>query len=193
MVSHLRRSRSRAERSSRWNLSLAKFAATDCWQMVVRLSHGGLSGISTIPTAVQRWMGVTHLNAKQWLSRARTIDREINELLKEKEEVRDRVLKITQSYTADTVQSSKDPHKFDRVVELEAEIDRNIDELVVVKTEINKGISQLTDGRYREILRLRYLQGMTFERIAVTMNYSWRHVCTLHGRALLKMEEIVNG
>ena len=138
-------------------------------------------------------MEVKHLNAKQWLSRARTIDREINELLKEKEEVRDRVLKITQSYTADAVQSSKDPHKFDRVVELEAEIDRNIDELVAVKTEINKGISQLTDGRYREILRLRYLQGMTFERIAVTMNYSWRHVCTLHGRALLKMEEIVNG
>lgn len=138
-------------------------------------------------------MEVTHLNAKQWLSRARTIDREINELLKEKEEVRDRVLKITQSYTADSVQSSKYPHKFDRVVELEAEIDRNIDELVAVKTEINKGISQLTDGRYREILRLRYLQGMTFERIAVTMNYSWRHVCTLHGRALLKMEEIVNG
>ena len=132
------------------------------------------------------------MNAKQWLMRARNIDREINELLREKEEVRDRVLKITQSYTGDTVQSTKDPHKFDRVVELEMEIDRNIDELVAVKTEINKGIAQLSDGRYREILRLRYLMGMTFERIAVETNYSWRHVCTLHGRALLKMEEIVN-
>ena len=132
-------------------------------------------------------------NSKQWLMRARNIDREINELLREKEEVRDRVLKITQSYTGDTVQSTKDPHKFDRVVELEMEIDRNIDELVAVKTEINKGIAQLSDGRYREILRLRYLMGMTFERIAVETNYSWRHVCTLHGRALLKMEEILNG
>lgn len=138
-------------------------------------------------------MEVTHLNAKQWLSRARTIDREINELLKEKEEVRDRVLKITQSYTADTVQSSKDPHKFDRVVELEEEIDRNIDELVAVKTEINKGISQLTDGRYREILRLRYLQGLRFEEVAVAINYSYKQTCRLHGRALLKMEEIING
>lgn len=124
--------------------------------------------------------------------RARNIDREINELLKEKEDVRDRVLKITQSYTGDAVQSTKDPHKFDRVVELEMEIDRNIDELVAVKTEINKGIAQLSDGRYREILRLRYISGKTFEQIAVEMNYSWRHVCTLHGRALLKMEEIVN-
>lgn len=133
------------------------------------------------------------MNAKQWLNRARNIDREINELLREKEEVRDRVLKITQSYTGDAVQSTKDPHKFDRVVELEMEIDRHIDELVAVKTEILHGIAKLPDGRYREILRLRYLSGKTFEQIAVEMNYSWRHVCTLHGRALLKMEEIVNG
>lgn len=125
--------------------------------------------------------------------RARNIDREINELLREKEEVRDRVLKITQSYTGDTVQSTKDPHKFDGVVELEMKIDRHIDELVAVKTEILHGIAQLSDGRYREILRLRYLSGKTFEQIAVEMNYSWRHVCTLHGRALLKMEEIING
>lgn len=125
--------------------------------------------------------------------RARNIDREINELMKEKEEVRDRVCKITQSYTGDAVQSTKDPHKFDRVVELEMEIDRHIDQLIEVKTEIIHGIMQLSDGRYREILRLRYLSGKTFEQIAVEMNYSWRHVCTLHGRALLKMEEVVNG
>lgn len=125
--------------------------------------------------------------------RARNIDREINELMKEKEDVRDRVCKITQSYTGDAVQSTKDPHKFDRAVELEMEIDRHIDQLIEVKTEIIHGIMQLSDGRYREILRLRYLSGKTFEQIAVEMNYSWRHVCTLHGRALLKMEEVVNG
>lgn len=125
--------------------------------------------------------------------RARTLDREINSLLEEKQDVRDRILKITQSYTGNVVQSTKDPHKFDRVVELELEIDRNIDELVKVKAEILNAISKLTDGRYREILRLRYLKGMTFEQIAVEMNYSWRHVCTLHGRALLKMEEVIHG
>lgn len=133
------------------------------------------------------------MNVKQWLMRARTLDREINSLLEEKQNVRDRILKITQSYTGNVVQATKDPHKFDRVVELELEIDRNIDELVRVKAEILNAISQLPDGRYREILRLRYLKGMTFEQIAVELHYSWRHVCTLHGRALLKMEEVTHG
>ena len=125
--------------------------------------------------------------------RARDIDREINSLLKEKQEVRDKVLKITQSYTGEVVSGTKDPHRFDRVVELEIEIDKQIDNLVAVKAEILNAISKLSDGRYREILRLRYIRGMTFEAIAVEMNYSWRHVCTLHGRALLKMEGIING
>ena len=133
------------------------------------------------------------MNTKQWLMRARDIDREINSLLREKEEVRDRVLKVTQSYTGEVVSGSKDPHKFDRVVELEMEIDRQIDNLVAVKAEILIAISKLSDGRYREILRLRYIRGMTFEAIAVEMNYSWRHVCTLHGRALLKIGEVING
>lgn len=131
-------------------------------------------------------------NVKQWLNRARNIDKEINHLIEQRDEERSRLLSITQKLTGDTVQSSKDPHKFDRLVEYEVEIDRQIDELIRVKTEILKEISKLTDGRYREILRLRYLEGKTFEQIAVEMNYSWRHVCTLHGRALLRMEVIVN-
>lgn len=133
------------------------------------------------------------MNAKQWLMRARNIDREIDELLNERTEVIARLTSITQKLTGETVQSSKDPHKFDRIVELEFEIDRQIDELVAVKAEIENGISKLTDGRYREILRLRYISGKTFEEIAVHIGYSYKQTCRLHGRALLKMEGIING
>ena len=133
------------------------------------------------------------MNAKQWLMRARSIDREINSLLREKEEVRERVLKITQSYTTDVVSGTKDPHRFDRIVELEMEIDRNIDELVRIKAEINNGISKLADGRYREILRMRYLESKTFEEISVAIRYSYKQTCRMHGRALLLMEGLING
>lgn len=133
------------------------------------------------------------MNAKQWLMRARNIDREIDELLTERTEVIARLTSITQKLTGETVQSSKDPHKFDRIVELEFEIDRQIDDLVAVKAEIENGISKLNDGRYREILRLRYISGKTFEEIAVNIGYSYKQTCRLHGRALLKMEGIING
>ena len=136
--------------------------------------------------------GGSRTNVKSWLNRARNIDKEINHLIQQRDEEWGRILSTTQKYKGDTVQSTKDPHKFDRLVEYEAEIDRQIDELLAVKTEITKAISKLTDGRYRDILRLRYLKGYTFEQIAVEMNYSWRHVCTLHGRALIRMEVVIN-
>ena len=132
------------------------------------------------------------ISAKQWLSRARNIDREINALLKVKEDTYDRILHITQSYTSDVVSGTKDPHRFDRIAELESMIDREIDRLVEIKAEIESKIFQLNDGRYREVLRLRYLEGKTFEQISVDLNYSWRQTCRLHGRALLKMEELLN-
>ena len=132
------------------------------------------------------------ISAKQWLSRARNIDREINALLKVKEDTYDRILHITQSYTSDVVSGTKDPHRFDRIAELESMIDREIDRLVEIKAEIESKIFQLNDGMYREVLRLRYLEGKTFEQISVDLNYSWRQTCRLHGRALLKMEELLN-
>jgi len=132
-------------------------------------------------------------NIKQWLSRARHIDREINALLRVKEDTYDRILNVTQSYKTDVVKDTPDPHKFERIYELESIINREVDSLVDTKVEIETAISQLNDRRYREILRLRYIEGKTFEQISVDLNYSWRQTCRLHGRALLKMEELLNG
>ena len=76
------------------------------------------------------------MNAKQWLSRARFIDREIALLQRTKEETRDNLTKITQSYESDGAQMTKDPHKFDRLVEIENMIDQKVDELIDTKKEI---------------------------------------------------------
>lgn len=133
------------------------------------------------------------MNIKQWMNRARNIDKEINSLLKQKDEMRDVVLSITSSYDAIVVSGTKEPHKFDRLVVLETEIDSMVDKLVEVKAEILKAINQLEDRRYRDVLRLRYIENMTFEAIAVETNYSYMQTCRLHGRALLKIEDVMNG
>lgn len=38
----------------------------------------------------------------------------------------------------------------------------------------------------KRVLRYRYIHGYTWERIAVTMEYSYQWICELHGRALQK-------
>lgn len=132
------------------------------------------------------------MNAKAWLLRAKRLDEEIEQLLETRDAEKARVTKITQTLSGSVVQSSKDPHKFDRLVELELEIDRAVDELIRTKAEVLSGIMKLEDGRHRKILRLRYIDGKTFEEIAVDIKYSWKQTRRLHAAALVKMEEVLN-
>lgn len=132
------------------------------------------------------------MNSKQWLSRAKNIDREIDGLMRARDETKARCLSITQSYTGNIVQSTKDPHKFDSLVELENEIDKRVDELIRVKAETVGKIAKLNDGRYREVLYCRYIEGLTFEEISVRIKYSYKQTCRLHGRALIEMGVILN-
>ena len=131
------------------------------------------------------------MTTKQWLMRARNIDREIDSLVKARGELYDRVTKITQSYTGDVVQSTKDPHRFEALTEYEMEIDRQIDKLIDVKREINSAINELHDWRLRSVMFERYLANKKWEEIAVELHFSYQHVCRLHGRALIELGVIL--
>lgn len=41
----------------------------------------------------------------------------------------------------------------------------------------------------RMLMRYRYIEGLTWEEVAVAINYSWRQTHNLHGRALDKMSD----
>lgn len=133
------------------------------------------------------------MNAKTWLGRARRIDAEIAALMEAREKMIALMTKVTQTLSGDVVQSTKDPHKFDRLAEFDSTIFQRVDELNETKIEILLGISKLKDGRYREVLIRRYVTMQTFSTIAGDMNFSERQILRLHGRALLKMEELLNG
>ena len=50
--------------------------------------------------------------------------------------------------------------------------------------EVPQAIDRLPDERLARLLRLRYIDGMTWERVAVEMHYSYMQVCRMHGKAL---------
>ena len=132
------------------------------------------------------------MTAKQWLNRARRIDREIRALEEVISSTRKRLESVTQSYSGDGAQSSKDPHKFDRLVELESLVNEKIDEQIQIKTEILEAISQIRDRRQRIVLTEYYLNMKTWDQVAVEINYSWRQVMNIHGRALQEMQRIIS-
>ena len=132
------------------------------------------------------------MNAKQWLSRARFIDREIALLQRTKEETRDNLTKITQSYESDGAQMTKDPHKFDRLVEIENMIDQKVDELIDTKKEITAIIFKLDDRNQKLVLISYYLRMMTLEKIAVEMNYSFRQIVNIRRHGIMEVQKLIN-
>ncbi len=75
-----------------------------------------------------------------------------------------------------------------KIVDLEKEIEADVDRLIAVRDNIKSVIEVVEDDRERLLLQYRYLDGWTFEKIAVEMNYSWRHIHRLHSRALSNVE-----
>ena len=131
------------------------------------------------------------MTAKQFLSRGRWIEREITSLIRTRDETRDRLTHITQSYDGDGAQSTKDPHKFDALVELEDKLDAKIDELYRIKNEILDTIFRLDDPRERMVLKGRYVDMKTWEQIAVEMSYSYMQVTRIHGYALNSVKDVI--
>ena len=132
------------------------------------------------------------MNAKKWLGRARFIDREIDILLKTKAETYQRVLQITQNYESDGAQTTKNPHKYDCLVEIENDIDNKIDELTEVKHQIIKMILTLDDRKQKMVLLSYYVRMKTFEQIAVEMNYSFRQVHNIRKYGILEVQKILD-
>lgn len=49
--------------------------------------------------------------------------------------------------------------------------------------EIENAI-EILDHRERTLIRLHYIQGLTWEEVCIAMNYSWRQVHRIHSKAL---------
>lgn len=133
------------------------------------------------------------MNAKQFLGRARWADKEIESLMRTRDETFDRLTHITQSYDGDGAQSTKDPHRFDSYVALEQKLDQMIDDLCDIKLEIINVLSQLKDTRELMILKSYYVDLKTWERTAADCGLSWTHTMRLRKSAIKNVDAVLNG
>ena len=127
--------------------------------------------------------------AKEYFAQIRKTDRLIKRLT-------DTVFTLHSSLTSqsyelnpDKVQTSGPKNTLEetvaKIVDLEADINRRIDELVDMKQEAFTMINRIPDLDQQNILIGRYIQLKKWEDISEELNYSMQWVFELHGKGLL--------
>ena len=71
-----------------------------------------------------------------------------------------------------------------QIANLTRDLIRQRSKLTALRQSIGAAIDSVSDDRLKELLRLRYIDGMTWEKIAEQMNYSCMQINRLHSKAL---------
>ena len=131
--------------------------------------------------------------AKAYLWRVRDAERELKRLEEEYEQAKSDILHLkAMEYDKDKVSNSRIGDLSDAIAALEGYAERiakQWDKLIALREDAKARIEQIEDGRYRDVLVRRYLQGQSWEWIAAGMNYSYRQVTRFHGGALRAFAE----
>ena len=131
------------------------------------------------------------MTKKEWLSRARYIDKEIRALEEAKEKLYERATNVTQKFNATSgVQGASEPHKSEEYAIYAAEVERAQEHLQAVRHEILQAINtmQTEKSLLRTILIEYYVTCKSWEQIAIDIDYSYRQTTRMHGEALAKIK-----
>ena len=128
------------------------------------------------------------MTIKEYLSQAYRLDQRINSKLGQVEALNDLATKATSTLTG----MPKNPNRatstmadaIGKIIDLQAEINRDIDRLVDLKREIVGVIKTVDNMECQTLLEKRYLCFETWEQIAVDMDYTVRNIYNLHSLAL---------
>ena len=130
------------------------------------------------------------MTTKEYLRRIRDAESDLRSAEMDYQRARDDVMNLKAiEYDKDKVNNSHIGDLSDAIAALEKYAERvnaKWDELIVLRTEAEKLIGEIADGRYRDVLHRRYLQGESWEYIAIGLGYSFRQVLRIHGAALVE-------
>lgn len=133
------------------------------------------------------------MTTKDYLNQISRLNRMINNKLTEITQLRELSCSISAIRNEEKVKSSSDPDKigstYAKIDEMERNLDKTIDEYTDKKNLIIKQIDGIEDEDCYNLLFSRYIEKKTFEVIATEMNFSYRNITRLHGRALKAFED----
>lgn len=133
------------------------------------------------------------MTAKEYLDRARTLDREINSKKRELAKIKLDAQCLNSPVLGDKVVSSHANNSnsaIDKAVDLERTIKEEISDLLDLKIEIRERISRMKRAEYRIVLTDYYITMQEWREVAKSNNYSERQVYRIHDDALEEFRKI---
>lgn len=137
------------------------------------------------------------IDSKKYLQQIQLYDSHITIKLAELAHLKGMVTKITPTLKDDVVSGGGNQDKLAdavaKIVDLEAEINRDIDRYVDAKRKVSSTIEKLDDPDQLKVLHMRYVQYKAWEQIACDMHMTYRNVCYIHGKGLQSVNQILKG
>ena len=134
-----------------------------------------------------------NINVKDYLGQAYRIDQRINSKIEQVSSLHSLATKATSTITYMPGSPNRNLHRMEdviaKIIDLESEINKDIDQLVELKANIMKLIRGVGNPEYQTLLELRYLCYKPWEQIAVDMGYSINNLFKMHRKALASLED----
>ena len=136
-----------------------------------------------------------NVNAKEFLRQIKKLDTLIENKLAEVQKWKEIASNTSPNMVGEKVKSSGNPQKIadaiGRYIDLEREINQDIDKLIEAKKDVISVIEQLSATEYN-VLHKVYVQGFTFDEVAIACKRGRSWATTVHGRALKHVQIILD-
>lgn len=78
----------------------------------------------------------------------------------------------------------------DKIIDLENEINKDIDDLIDKKIKMNDFIKSVLAGNEYAVIQMRYFEELNWLEIAIKLNYTEINIYKIHGKALYKLNKV---
>ena len=132
------------------------------------------------------------MTAKEYLRRIRDAESDLRSAEMDYQRARDDVMNLKAiEYDKDKVSNSHIGDLSDAIAALEKYAERanaKWDELIAMREEAKARIGEIADGRYREVLHRRYLQGESWVRVPNCDVAAWESIGAIQGARKVCLE-----
>ena len=135
------------------------------------------------------------MTPKEYLQRYRDAAKRARAALDHLDELRSMATRITPNYGGEGGGTHQTGDKLGaavaRIIDAENRVSDELEMLEATEREVVNTISAVHDATLSTLLYERYVNGKTWEQIAVQLNYSWRQTVRLHGVALSAVKDVI--